>query len=281
MDTHSLKDILEVSLNSAIKGGAAGALAMGANIGCLMWLRTTMNYQYLHGTSFNTSIKTLYGEGGARRFYRGISPTLVQGPLCRFGDTASNTGVMKFMDTCDNTQDIPVFGKTLVASSVASVFRVGLMPIDSCKINLQIHGSITPLLKKFRKDGFRVLYNGSVASASATFVGHYPWFATYNYLSERIREREGLSELGRRALIGFSSSLVSDTTSNSLRVIKVTKQGYQTNVSYPEIMWNIIRTDGVMGLMSRGLETRILANGLQGVIFTVGWKYFEDILIES
>jgi hypothetical protein len=278
VETRSLKDILEVSMNSAIKGGSAGALAMGANIGCLMWLRTTMNYQYLHGTSFNASLKTLYGEGGVRRFYRGMSPALVQGPLCRFGDTASNAGVLTFMNSCDNTRDIPVIGKTLVASSVASVFRVGLMPIDSCKVNLQMHGSMTPLLKKFHKDGIRVLYNGSVASASATFVGHYPWFATYNYLSERIREREGLSELGRRALIGFSSSFVSDTTSNSLRVIKVTKQGYQTNVSYPEIIGNIIRTDGVAGLMFRGLETRILANGLQGVIFTVCWKYFEDVL---
>lgn len=42
-------------------------------------LRTIMNYQYRHGTSFTVATKTLYEEGGVRRYYQGIAPALVQG----------------------------------------------------------------------------------------------------------------------------------------------------------------------------------------------------------
>ena len=40
----------------------------------------------------------------------------------------------------------------------------------------------------------------------------------------------------------------------------------------------IIEKDGVIGLFGRGLKTRILANGLQGMMFSVMWKYFMDII---
>jgi hypothetical protein len=39
----------------------------------------------------------------------------------------------------------------------------------------------------------------------------------------------------------------------------------------------VIRTDGVSGLLGRGLKTRILANGLQGLMFSVLWKLFLDL----
>ena len=34
--------------------------------------------------------------------------------------------------------------------------------------------------------GVPVLWYGALGSAGATFVGHYPWFATYNLLQARI-----------------------------------------------------------------------------------------------
>ena len=42
-----------------------------------------VNYQYRFGGGFQETVRKLYGEGGARRFYRGISPALLQGPLSR------------------------------------------------------------------------------------------------------------------------------------------------------------------------------------------------------
>ena len=39
----------------------------------------------------------------------------------------------------------------------------------------------------------------------------------------------------------------------------------------------VIRVDGFKGLFGRGLKTRILANALQGLMFTVPWKFFMDL----
>ena len=49
-----------------------------------MWLRTTMNYQYRHGTSTAEALRYLYKNGGIPRFYQGAGPALIQGPLARF-----------------------------------------------------------------------------------------------------------------------------------------------------------------------------------------------------
>ncbi len=36
----------------------------------------------------------------------------------------------------------------------------------------------------------------------------------------------------------------------------------------------VISQDGKLGLFGRGLKTRILANGLQGLMFSILWKLF-------
>ena len=51
---------------------------MGIQVLSLMWLRTTVNYQYRHGSSMTTAFKTLYRDGGIVRFYRGLAPALFQ-----------------------------------------------------------------------------------------------------------------------------------------------------------------------------------------------------------
>ena len=50
-------------------------------------------------------------------------------------------------------------------------------------------------------------------------------FFTYNYLQEVFPKQDTtIKKLGRNAIIGFCSSVVSDTCSNSIRVVKVYKQ---------------------------------------------------------
>ena len=96
-----------------------------------------------------------------------------------------------------------------------------------------------------------------LAAASATAVGHFPWFFTFNTLQEYIPKTEDpFQKLGRNAFIGFVSSLVSDTTSNSLRVIKTTRQTYPSTISYMETLRLVVDKDGIMGLLGRGLKTR-------------------------
>lgn len=85
-------------------------------------------------------------------------------------------------------------------------------------------------------------------------------------------------ELGRRALLGFCSSAVSDTCSNSIRVVKVYKQSHSEQLSYMQVVRNVLSESGIKGLLFRGLETKILANGLQGILFSILWKHFEEVL---
>lgn len=275
----SFKEILDKASKSAIRGGTAGAVAMGANVGCLMWLRTTVNYQYRNGVSFPVALRTLYADGGIPRFYRGVAPALIQGPLSRFGDTAANTGVLTLLDSMESTKDLAVGVKTVAASASAAIFRIFLMPVDTVKTTMQVTGKFSNVVNKVKANGVPVPYHGSLAAASATFVGHYPWFFTYNLLSEKIPKQDTqLGELGRRAILGFCASAVSDTCSNSIRVVKVYKQSSTVAISYPEVVRKVIAESGVTGLMFRGLETKIFSNGLQGILFSILWKHFEEVL---
>lgn len=122
----------------------------------------------------------------------------------------------------------------------------------------------------------------------------------YNYLSEAITEppRHPLIWwLLRLAFIGFCASIVSDSISNSLRVVKTYRQVNDTKISYckhqlypvtsdrslanpffpAEAARAVVVQDGIFGLLGRGLKTRILANGLQGILFSILWKLFLDL----
>lgn len=38
----------------------------------------------------------------------------------------------------------------------------------------------------------------------------------------------------------------------------------------------MIKQDGLVGLFGRGLRTKIMANGMQGIMFSVLWKAIEE-----
>lgn len=273
----SFSSIIERSIQS----GISGAMAMSVNIMTLMWMRTTVNYQYRYGTNTLTAFKTLYKDGGIRRFYRGVGPAMIQGPLSRFGDTASNTGTIALLDSFEYTEKSPIWIKSMCASAVAALFRITLMPIDTIKTSLQVHGKpgISIIMSKYRASGPSIFFHGSIASATATYVGHYPWFATYNALQSYIPKRETpLENIGRNAIIGFSSTCVSDTLSNSIRVVKVYRQSNANTISYYETIQHIVKQEGIIGLFGRGLKTKLLSNGIQGLMFSVLWKSIEETL---
>jgi hypothetical protein len=136
---------------------------------------------------------------------------------------------------------------------------------------------LAKLGRKFKAIGPSAFFQGALASAGATFVGHYPWFFIYNYLNAELPKYEGtLEKLGRSALIGFCSSFVSDCCSNSIRVIKVYKQSNTEGITYPEALKRVIKEDGVLGLFGRGLQTKIISNGMQGLMFSVLWKFIDE-----
>lgn len=290
------REIFEKARARAFKGGIAGAGAMTIQVCSLMWMRTTMNYQYRNGEpSTINAIRILYKDGvksglpmgGIRRFYMGLGPALFQGPLSRFGDTAANTGMMTLLDSDPSTRDLPVSVKTFAAAVAASTWRMCIMPIDAMKTIAQVEGrgAITgKLAAKVRAGGPGVLWHGAFGAAGATLVGFFPWFLVNNKLETvipKVNPNEDnfiAKKLGRNAMIGFCSSVTSDCISNSTRVVKTIRQTSTVPITYKEAVMQVVNKDGIMGLLGRGLKTRIIANGMQGIMFKVLWKVFEDKL---
>lgn len=94
--------------------------------------------QYRYGTTTTAALKHLYQEGGIVRFYRGLGPALLQGPLSRFGDTAANAGTLSLLDSYDGLKGLPIGVKTVAASFSAGAFRILLMPVDAAKTTMQV-----------------------------------------------------------------------------------------------------------------------------------------------
>ncbi len=308
----TLKQILNQSAKKAISGGKAGATASIFQVLSLMWLRTSMNYQYRYGGSLSSSLSTLYADGGVPRLYQGLPFALVQGPLTRFGDTAANVGILALLESIPECASLPLPVKTACGSICAGLWRIVLMPVDTSKTVMQVEGreGLENLIDNVKSNGVSPLYRGALASAAATAVGHFPWFLTYNFLNDVLPvvsatggsgdENVILLKLARSAFLGLSASCVSDVCSNSLRVIKTTKQtagltevGGSTStststssnddgkkkeeLSYKEAVNIILEKDGFVGLFGRGLQTRLLTNAIQGAVFSVLWRYFQEI----
>ena len=140
----SASAIFEKAAKRALGGGVSGALAGVSQVILLMWLRTTMNYQYRNGGGTADAMKALYEEGGPARFYRGVGFALFQTPLSRFGDTAANSGVLALLAA----SDLPIGVRTACASAAASIWRIGLYaratnPAQRCGgLALTTHGMV-------------------------------------------------------------------------------------------------------------------------------------------
>lgn len=284
IDADDVEFDLGKALKAALGGGLSGAAAMVLQVLSLMPLRTVMNYQYRYGTTTTQAIKTLYADGGWTRYYQGLSAALVQGPVARFGDTAANAGILALLQSNSYLKNLPTLIKTVFASLAAAGFRMILTPIDTIKTTMQTQGANGMLIlrQRIKRYGIGTMWYGAFATAAATFAGHYPWFGTYNYLEANLPVADTLlQKLIRRAFIGFVASVVSDTVSNSLRVVKTYRQVNETRIGYVEAARAVIAVDGVKGLFGRGLKTRILANGLQGLMFSVLWKFFMDLWNEK
>lgn len=271
----------------AVRDGYSASMASVVSVFLLMWVRTTMSYQFVHGVSMPEAMSLLYAEGGILRFYQGIIPALIMMPLSRFGDIFSNEAARELL-----SERLPATAVTAVASTSASLWRIAIAPADTIKTTMQVHGTgAVPLLRdKFRRMGIGALYEGSLGAAAATWVGHYPWFVTYNFLDaycvrHQILDahlpndtRAGTRRHVRRAVIGLCSSLVSDVCSNAIRVVKTYKQTSADPIGYGEAAAAIFAESGLMGVFFRGLSTKLIANALNAMLFTVIWKAISEKL---
>eukprot|EP00587_Corethron_hystrix_P008979 CAMPEP_0113304280 /NCGR_PEP_ID=MMETSP0010_2-20120614/4368_1 /TAXON_ID=216773 ORGANISM="Corethron hystrix, Strain 308" /NCGR_SAMPLE_ID=MMETSP0010_2 /ASSEMBLY_ACC=CAM_ASM_000155 /LENGTH=297 /DNA_ID=CAMNT_0000158463 /DNA_START=101 /DNA_END=994 /DNA_ORIENTATION=- /assembly_acc=CAM_ASM_000155 len=271
----------------AARDGYSASMASIVSVFLLMWVRTTMSYQFVHGVSTFEAISMLYAEGGIPRFYKGIIPALIMMPLSRFGDIFANEAARGFL-----SERYPTGIVTAIASTLAALWRIIISPTDTVKTTMQVHGAeaIVLLQEKTKKMGFRALYEGSLGAAAATWVGHYPWFVTHNFLEAFCVRRKildahnpgkkGVTRHVRRALVGICSSLVSDVFSNAIRVLKTFKQTSADPIGYGEAAAQIFAESGLQGLFFRGLSTKLVANALNAMLFTIVWKAISERISE-
>ena len=271
---------------AAIRGGINGSFAACLQVLSLMWIRTIISYQYRFGVSFSQAMHELYSQGGILRFYEGLSYAIVQGPLSKFGIIAAHEGSRTLMKHLKLMK--PIYTSLLVTFLTVS-WRVFLMPLETCKTVLQVQGSsgFRKMMKEVVRGRVSLLYEGSAAVVLLTFVSHYPWFFVHDWLESYVpKPTETKKILLRTASISFVATLVSDVCSNCLRIIKTMKQTALSSnqlipgpsdgsISYVEAIQRIYSENGVLGLFGRGLLTRVLANGLQTVIFTFIWKLLQ------
>lgn len=269
-------DTLSRASRHAVKGGIAGASAQAINVSVLMGMYTVMKYQYCNGGQFLDVTRKLWAEGGIARFYRGVVPSLLHLPMGRFGDVVAND--LALMSLADS--GLPSYAKTFCASTSAAAFRVLLMPLDAWKTTKQVEGKdgLKRLIEKTKRHP-SALWQGSAGMLSAAWLGHFSWFYTNNWLCEVAPRTDvaGGKHL-RYAAIGFVSSAVSDCCCNSLKVLKTNRQIAMKPVGYMDAARMIVDKEGYVGFLSRGLKTRLLANGLQGALFTVGWRAISEYM---
>jgi len=268
--------VLRKAGKRALGGGIPGAVAMVLQVVLLMWLRTTINYQYRNGGTIANAFNTLYADGGVARFYQGVGPALLQGPLSRFGDTAANEGVKSALAD----MGLSVWLVTMMASQAAALWRIVITPIDTVKTSLQVNGAqgFKMLLAKIDVGGLGVLYHGCLGAYMATFIGHYPWFFVFNYLDSKIpKAKSSFMKLVRNACIGLCAGIVSDCISNSMRVIKTVVQTSDVPLTYMAAVMKVVDESGVVGLFTRGLGVKLISNAISSIMFTVMWRYLMEL----
>jgi hypothetical protein len=156
------------------------------------------------------------------------------------------------------------------------------VPLDTLKTSMMVEGAGGPtmLRNKIRASGVGVLFHGCSGLVGSSFIGHYCWYGTFTALDSKVPAASGsmLSTMCRNAFLGFLSSAVSDTATNSLRVLKTYRQTSATPISYVDAAHSVMAKEGLAGLFGRGLKTRLLSNGVQAACFSATWKYLEKRL---
>ena len=62
----SFREVMSKAAASAARGGTAGAVAMGANVACLMWMRTTVrDCEYEYELWYNVVVVVVVGIDSA------------------------------------------------------------------------------------------------------------------------------------------------------------------------------------------------------------------------
>lgn len=228
---------------------------------------------------------TLWKQGGVRRFYRGVSIALVEGPIGRGVGAGANYATLNMLESVESRTghtEMSLFTKTAISSIGVGMFRLLYYPLDTVKTVLQVEGAqgISILKAKMAKHGGSVLYHGAVPYITGAAIRHTAWFSVYNYLDNAFPETttdydgaRALNPILRNAAIGSACAIVTDVVSNPISALKAYRQTSASSISYPEAVRTILLDKGIVNLLTRGLSTRIWVDVLNSAVFTVIWRY--------
>ena len=143
-------------MSNDIKCASSGFLAGGLQTGCLIWLRTINKYQYYHGLPLHTSVKNLYKEENIRRFFRGITPAMLDNSMCRFGDAYIYSHIKR------KYNDFTIFKQSMLIAVLNTPHKISLTPLDTIANNYHVFGKNgkNEIKSKIKKNGAKVLFNG-------------------------------------------------------------------------------------------------------------------------
>lgn len=254
------------SSNKALKTGVSGACLQ---VTSLLWIRTVNNYQYRYGTNLKDTFKILYNDGGILRFYKSYIPSLFVASSCKFCELNSY-----YYTKNNNFNNLE---RLLYISSVSSITKLCVLPIDTLDVFLQVEGNkgANTLYNKTKNHGIKVLYYGASPWLLNNFIGTFVWFGVHNYLDTKYtNDFNGYFNM-KNGFIGLSASITTDLLTNPLRILKIYKQSNKQNISYKTTINDIIKEKGINELVLRGLKTRLLIHGIQSIIFNVIWKNLE------
>ncbi len=97
----------------------------------------------------------------------------------------------------------------------------------------------------------------------------------YNFLSEAIPRQDNQPGPPRLLLVGDFVHLFQLHPGHE-GVQAVTPHAAHLRAGGEERLGRVM--SGIRGLFFRGLETKILSKGLQGILFSILWKHFEEAL---
>ena len=109
--------------------GICGATAVPIQTFTLMWANTLFQEQKKKGGKLTSLAKELYKKGGLKRFYEGVASSLATASLSRFGDTATNFMVLEYFSKDQHLKNFPLFLQSAVTWSIASTWRLCLVPL--------------------------------------------------------------------------------------------------------------------------------------------------------
>jgi hypothetical protein len=282
---------LEPALHSdifskALRSGLLGASAASFQALTFQPFTTTISFQHTQrGLGTRDALRVLYQSGGLRRMYAGLAPTLAYAPLARLGDVGANAGVLHMLE---HRSDIPIAAKTVVSSAVATCFRIAIVTLETVKQSLQIHGTkqgLAFLGERVAGSGFlRGLWHGSLASGSSAFMAHYFFFLSLNVMDKSCTpladDAPVYQRIARNGCTGFAAAVVADCASNGLRVVATNQQ---TNAGQLEsssrVATRLIKSDGLLALLQRGLKTKIGVNASSAFFFVCVLKELERFVL--